>query len=365
MNNLEVITLTKLNLEEAVADNKFWGDSYEAPFSMNKAKWMLANNRAEDHDVLAILGYENHSIIAFVYIVPDYISETEGSRKKIFWSQKWWVSEKYQGSVLPAYVKNMSLNACNNQVIVRFLGDNTSAYYEKQPFTKFSIRKRYIILFNLDYQLLVSKKNSLKNMTPILKLADGLSREMIAFINRIKCKKISHSINYEGVEFVDDGTWSFIEKYTQNDVVPKSKDYINWQIDNRQYLQIKNKSNKIVHKCLLESVSNKIYNVNFVVKKNHEIVGFISGFVSGKRFTLRYFITSESYFNDCLKILMKNITSNKCTLLQTENSKVGNQIISKFTKVYADVKELISLKHNDVSVKLDNSLITDQDGNFV
>ena len=38
MNNLEVITLTKRCLKVAVIENKFWGDSYEPPFSMNKAR---------------------------------------------------------------------------------------------------------------------------------------------------------------------------------------------------------------------------------------------------------------------------------------------------------------------------------------
>lgn len=365
MENLEVITLTKQSLKEAVVANKFWNDSYEAPFSLNKANWLLDNNRAEDQDVLAILGYENHTIIAFVYLMPDFIKGEDGNWLKIYWSQKWWILEKYQGSVLPAYVKNMSLSACNNQVVVRFLGDNTSAYYEKQPFTKFSIRKRYIILFSVDHQLLISKKNSLKTFTPILKLVDKLSAKVIAFINKSKSSKRSKGINYESVDCIDNDTWKFIEKHTENDIVPKSLDYINWQIDNNQYLQIKKDKDKIKYKCLLESISNKIYNVNLVIKKDDQIVGFISGLVSGNRFTLRYFNTSEDYFNDCLKILIENIARSKCIVFQSENKKVGEQIINKYAKVYADVKKLISLKHNDVSVDLNEALVHDQDGNFI
>jgi hypothetical protein len=365
MKNLEVITLTKETLRAAVTENKFWANTYEAPFSLNKANWLLENSRAEDLDVFAILGYENYTIIAFVYLMPDFIKGQEGNTKKIFWSQKWWISDKFQGSVLPAYVKNMSIDACNNQVIVRFLGDNTNAYYEKQPFTKFAIRKRFIILFSLDYQLLVSKKASLKKLTPILKSVDKLSRYIVSFINNIKISKRSIGVVYENVEYIDNNTWRFIQEHIKNDVVPKTKDYINWQITNNQYLQINSDSQNMKQKCLLDSISKKIYNINIVVKKGNEVVGFISGLVSGKRFTLRYFIASDMHFNDCLKILIEHLIKHKCTILQTENSKVGEAIITKYAKVYADVKELISLKHNDVSVDLNDVMITDQDGNFI
>ena len=364
MNNLEIINLTKLVLKEAIAENKFWGDSYESPFSLNKAKWLLENNRADDNDVLAILGYENHNIIAFVYLVPDLIKVKGGIPKKVFWSQRWWVSDKYKETVLSAYVKNMSLNACDNQVIIKFLGDKTKAYYEKQPFTKFSKRKRYIILFSLDYHLLVHKRNSLKNFASILKLTDSFSRRVVAFINKRTSHKISKGISYKSVSSIDVDAWSFIEKRCIDDVVPKSKEYINWQIDNNQYHFLKEGIEKPNYKCLLGSISNKIFNATIIVKKDDEVVGFISGYVSANRFMIRYFVTSEIHYDDCLNILMKSLMSYKCNLLQTEDGILGERIKNKYFKVYADDKELVSLIHNDVNVNLQSAIAKDQDGNF-
>lgn len=364
MNNLEVITLTKLSLKEALAENKFWLDTYEAPFSKNKAKWMLENSRAEDKDVLAILGYENYNIIAFVYLVPDLIKNEEGRLKKVFWSQRWWVADKYKETVLPTYVKKISLDECNNQVIIKFLGDNTKAFYEKQPYAQFSKRKRYIILFSLDYGLLVYKKNSLKKIAPLLKFADRVSRRIVSAINRIKNRKLSEGISYEKVQFIDEETWSFIKNHCSNDIIPKNKEYINWQIDNNQYHVIKNDVNENGNKCLLGTISKKIYNFNVIVKLENEVIGFISGFVSGNRYVVRYFITTETYYNDCVNIMIENLIISKCTLLQTENSKLGACIVDRYFNVYADAKELVSLIHDDVSVNFENSNMTDQDGNF-
>ena len=342
MNNLEVITLTKLSLKEAVTENKFWGDSYEPPFSLNKAKWMLENNRADDEDVFAILGYEKHTIIAFVSLMPDFIKNEAGDLKKVFWSQRWWVADKYKETVLSTYVKNISLNECENQVIIKFLGDKTKAYYEKQSYTEFSKRKRYIILFSLDYDLLVYKKNNLKRIASLLKMVDGFSRRIISVINRRKTRKKNKGINYERVQLIDDVTWDFIEKQCSNDIVPKSKEYVNWQLNNNQYHVIKDNVNKFGYKCLLGSISEKIYNLNIVVKRNNEIVGFISGLVLGNRFIVRYFITTDIYYYDCVNIMIENFINTKCTILQTENSKLGEHVIGNYFKVYSDVKELIS-----------------------
>jgi len=363
MNNLKIVSLTKNSLEKAVLENKYWSGSYEPPFSLNKAKWMLKNTRADEEDVLAVLCYEGYGIVAFVSLVPDLINTKDGL-KKIFWSQRWWVSDKYKETVLSTYVKNMSLNECDNQVIIKFLGDKSKAYYEKQSFTKFSKRERYIILFSLDYELLIYKKNSFKKIASILKLIDGFSRRIVAVINKRKSRKKSKDINYERVQLIDDDTWRFIEKNCSNDIVPKSKEYINWQITNNQYHVIDDNANKLEYKCLLGTISKKIYNLNIVVKHNNEIVGFISGFVSRNRFIVRYFITTETYYNDSVNIMIKNLISSKCTILQTENNKLGEHVIGNYFKVYADVKELISLIHDDVTVNFENSIMTDQDGNF-
>jgi hypothetical protein len=205
MKNLEVIILTKLDLKDAVAKNKYWNGTIQPPFSKNKAKWMLENNRADNGDPLAVLGYEGHVIVAFVCLVPDLI-KADGGAQKIFWSQVWWVADKYKDTVLSTYVKKQSLEACNNQVIVKFLGDNTKSYYQKQPFIEFSKRKRHIILFSLDYDLLTYKKASLKKIAPILKLTDGISRRIIAIINKRKAGIKNNALTYKSISLIDDAT---------------------------------------------------------------------------------------------------------------------------------------------------------------
>mgnify|MGYP003648778817 FL=1 len=364
MNNLEVITLTKRSLKEAVIENKFWGDSYEPPFSMNKARWMLENNRIDDEDVFAILGYENHTIIAFVSLMPDFIKKEDGDLKKIFWSQKWWVADKYKNTVLPTFVKSNSLTEVNNQVIVRFLGDYTKAYYEKQPFIKFSKRTRYIIVFNLDHKILISKKSGLKKVTGLLRFLDKISEKATYLINNKKSKNRTKMLSYRYLSTIDDENWDFIEDYCTHDIVPKTQEYVNWQISNNQYHVIKDGEAKPRYKCLLESISNKIHNLNFMVEKEGENIGFISGLVKGNRFLLRFFITNQDNFDHCIDALMVNFLKSECTLLQTENAVLAERIKKNYLNIYADSKNLVSLVHNEIDMNFHDVIIKDRDGNF-
>lgn len=364
MNNLEVITITKHKLEEAIQNNTFWNGKAEAPFSKNKAKWMLENNRAIADDPLAVMAYDGNKIIALIYLVPDLITTNNNLTKKVFWSQRWWVADKYKDTVLSTYIKKLSLNTCNNHVLVKFLGDNTKAYYKKQPFTEFSERKRYIIIFSLDYELLVYKKASLKKAASLIKVADKVSRKIIAKLNRSKAKINTSLVSYNSVSSIDDELWLFLRKHCSNDIVPKDKAYINWQINNNQYHTVNNKENKPDYRCLLGSISNKIYNSNFVVKNDNKVIGFVSGFVSNNRFIVRYFISDKNFYDHCIKVLIKALINAECTILQTENNELGAYVMNKFFKIYADVKPLVSLIHNDIDADMNNVLITDQDGNF-
>ncbi|WP_298345896.1 hypothetical protein [uncultured Algibacter sp.] len=364
MNNLEVITITKHKLEDAILNNTFWNGKMDAPFSKNKAKWMLKNDRANADDTLAVFAYDGKKIIALVYLVPDLITTNNNLTKKVFWSQRWWVADKYKDTVLSTYIKKLSLNASKNNVLVKFLGDNTKAYYKKQPFTEFSKRKRYIIIFSLDYELLIYKKESLKKAASLIKLADRFSRKIIAKLNRSKTKINKSLINYKSVSHLNDELWDFLNKHCVNDIVPKDKAYINWQIDNNQYHVINNKEDKLGYKCLLGSISDKMYNSNLVVKNNDEIIGFISGFISNNRFIVRYFISDKNFYSECAKVLIRAVIDTECTILQTENTVLGEYVMSNFHKVYADVKPLVSLIHNDIDVDMNNAMMTDQDGNF-
>ena len=361
MNDLQVISLTRNKLKEALEQNLYWkNDSGFVPFSKSKAKWLLKNERIENDDICAILGFENNTLIAFVYLIPDWIN-TEKGVCKFYWSSRWWVDDKYKNTILSTYTKKISLESVKNQMIIKYLVPETEEYYKKQPFTKFSTRERYIILFDLNHNFVVGKVKFLKILLPLLKIFTKISHYLISLIN---IRKINTSeLFYEYLTTIDSDTWDFIKKYCQNDLVQKTKSYINWQIDNNQYTIAKTES-KFPQKCLISSISSNIYNLNFLILKGANKIGFVSALIRRNEFVLRYFLTDEKNYDDCINALMDNFIKSKCSILIIEDEILGKHIHHKFLKVYSNKRKIFSLAHNDVAINFENKNIKQQDGHF-
>ncbi|WP_298555601.1 hypothetical protein [uncultured Algibacter sp.] len=360
--DLEIITLTKALLKEAVDNNTYWGyQSKNIPFSKSKAKWLLENDRIENDDVCAILGYEKQDIVAFIYMIPDLINTPQGI-KKVFWSRRWWIADKYKDTILSTYTRSLSFKAIKNQAIIKYIGQETIPYYEKQPFTKFSKRNKHIIVFSLDSELLLNNIRKLRTVKPLVKLISSLSYNFTAIINKFKNKKRVKGLTYEYISFIDNHSWKYIEPFLKNDLVVKTPVYINWQIDNSQYTQVKNKY-KSSHYCLINSSTSNIYNLNFLVKKE-TIIGFISILVRNTEFHIRYFITSEDNYDYCVDALMDNFILAKATIIHTENDKLGRSLNRRYFSTHTKKREIFTLVHKDVNLETKNIHITDQDGNF-
>lgn len=363
MQDIKIISLTKKMLEDALKHDLYWDkNSKVVPFSKNKAKWLLQNERIENEDICAILGYENDELISFVYMVPDYIKTDKGF-EKIFWSNRWWVHEKYENSVLSTYTKKLSIEAVNKQVLIKYVGSETLEYYRKQSFKKFGKRNKYIFVFSLDYHLIINKAKFLKNLSPLLKVITKLSHVSVASINKLKISRNKRKLSYTYLDSIDDTAWAFIEKYCENDLIPKSKAYLNWQINNNQYVEI-DATNTLPYKCLLSSISYKIFNSNFLVLSNSKVVGFISVLIRGDEFVLRYFLSNKENYNLCLEALMHNFIRSKCTYILTDDEVLGEHIQQRFISIYTNKKEQFSLAHNDINYNFDNMVINEQDGHF-
>ncbi|GAL70757.1 hypothetical protein [Jejuia pallidilutea] len=361
--DIKIASLTKEELRDAIVNNTYWStDTRDIPFSKSKASWVLKNDRIDNNDVCAIIGTENQTVISFIFLVPDFI-KTKSGTEKIFWSRRWWISDKYKDSILPTYTMSIAMNAVNNKAVVKFLGKDIEAYYRKQPFTEFAHRTRYYIIFNLDANILLSKISSLKHIKGVVKAIDSVSLSFVSVFNAFKTKKNTKPLTYEYVSCIDENLWQFLSPFCEKDLIPKSKAYISWQIDNNQYTNAPIRD-KYPHNCLLSTIYKRVYNISYIIKKEGHIIGFTSFLVRGKEAMVRYFIVKDEYLEACADALMENVIQTKATNLQTENETLGKYIKKKFVNLYTDKRKLYALAHNDMNIDFENAVINDRDGNF-
>ena len=362
MNDIDIISLSKKDLKLSLSDNTFWGaDMKTVPFSMSKAQWLLENRRIEEDDICAIIATRKNKIISLVYLVPDLINTTSGL-KKVYWSRRWWIHDDYKNTVLPTYTIKQSESLVKNQIIIKFLGKSVVDFYKKQPYTEISKRTRYFIIFNLDATLIVSKIKYLKYLKPLVYALDGASRNIISFINKKKLK--SKHLKYSYVSVINEDLWKFLEPFYSKDLVPKSKSYLNWQINNNQYTNAAVKE-KLSYECLIGSTDSNIHNLSFSIYKSDKRLGFISILIRGKEAIVRYFTCENINFNICADALMEQLIKQKISRFQTENEQLGQYIQNKYLNVYTDKRKLYGLINKNVlDVIPEEIVINDQDGNF-
>lgn len=361
--DIQITSLTKEELRIAIAQNTYWKkEAKDVPFSKSKAIWVLKNDRIDNNEVCAIIGTENQTVISFIFLVPDVINTKTGT-EKIFWSRRWWISDKYKDSILPTYTMSVAMNAVNNKAVVKFLGKDIEEYYRKQPFTEFAHRTRYYVIFNLDSNIVLSKISALKHIKGFVSAIDKFSLSLVSFFNKIKTKKKTKQLTYEYVSDIDESIWQFLAPFCEQDLIPKSKEYISWQIDNNQYTNAPIR-HKYIHNCLLSTIYKRVYNISYTIKKEGEIIGFTSFLIRGNEAMVRYFITKQGYLEDCADALMENVVQTRATNLQTENEALGKYVNKKFLNLYTDKRKLYALAHNDMNIDFENAIINDRDGNF-
>jgi len=356
------IQVTKSVLREALKDNLYWKNTRVVPFSKNKAHWLLDNSRIEENDLCAVLGYENDELVSFVYMVPDWLNTDQGS-KKVYWCRRWWIIDKYRDSVLATYTMNEAVSAVNNQVLIKYLGREVVEFYKKQPYVNFSPRTRCIILFSVNVDLLVAKVNKLTSFKKLLKPLGSMSLSLMNALNSLKVKGNIKDVECNYSSTIDDSIWNFISETCEKDIIPKSKEYINWQLSEEQYTQT-TELNKLPYNCLIASISNDIYPITFSILKEGKIIGFVSYLVRNKEFEIKYFITLEECLDKCLDVLMHHFIKANTDTLLTENDTLGKYLQEKYHSVYINKRELNALAHKDIDFDFTNSKIYDRDGHF-
>jgi len=360
--NFRTIQVTKSSLREALRENLYWKKAKIVPFSKNKARWLLQNSRIDENDLCAVLGYENEELISFVYMIPDWLKTKEGI-KKIYWCRRWWVADQYKDTILATYTLNEAITTVNNQVLIKFLGRDVVEFYKKQPYINFYSRTRYIILFNIDAAMLSNKIKILKSFKSILKPIENFSSYGVNWINKRKIKDNIQGLNYEYVSKIDKPIWNFLANFCEQDIIPKSQEYINWQLSSEQYMST-TIFEKYPYNDLVASISHKIYPITFSIIENDEIIGFTSTLVRGNEFEVKYFIASEEHYEKCMDALLHNFIKVGANTFLTENENLGKRILKKYQTIFYNQRKLDALAHKELDFDVTDMKVYDRDGHF-
>lgn len=360
--NLNIIDLTKLELIEALDNNTYWVNE-RILMPKSKALWLLKNERIKPDDFCAILCLENNVIISYVLTIPDSIQLKDGSLEKINWLHEWWVDPKYQGSIISSYVFNHAIKKLNKNILIESNGENAEAFFKAQ-FKPIHSKTRHTIFFILQSDIVVNKFSFLKYFKFLIDIINSTVVKLLNINSVKKAKKRLKHITYEYINELDTASWTFIEPRCENDFALKSRDYINWHIDNSQYTQTPI-SKKFNFTFSTTGFSDNIHTHSLKIIKDNQIIGFISYLFNLIEFNVKYFIPKdETHYDICVDVLVEHCLKHKATYIITDDSKLNASINKKYFTVFTHRAEKKSKAHKSSEINFEDIILTDRDGRF-
>ncbi|SHI35829.1 hypothetical protein [Aquimarina spongiae] len=361
--NLEVIGITKKMLREAIDQNTFWQDKL-APMPRAKAIWLVANSRIAEDDYCGVIGYEDQKMISFIFMFPDLANSHNQEPQKVYWMISWWVHPIYKDTVLGTYIYNEAVNLTGKRVLIKSYAENVNTFYEKQPFTVIASRLRHTIFFSLDPSMLIGRFKFLKPVQFLLEAVDSVIYSFIKWINGFKFKKNTKSLHYDYINQIDEPTWKFIEPLSKNDLIYKTKEYINWQIDPSQYMQTPI-SKKFPRKALQTGISNNIHIHNLKVIKDKEIIGFMSYVINFNELNVKYFLAKdEVHYELCVDALIDNFAKSGRRFIFTDDTQLSDTITKRYKTIFTHKVTKKGLAHNETNLNLEHIELLNRDGHF-
>ncbi len=361
--DLKILPLTKNMLRDAIDHNTYWKDSI-IPLPKSKALWIVSNDRIEDDDYCGVLGFENDKMISFIFMFPDQLRVCDKEFKKIYWMILWWVTDTYKDTVLGTYIYNEAINLTGKQVLIKSYAENVNDFYEKQPFDIIASRLRYTIFFSLDSSILIGRFSFLKYFKVLIDKTNVLVHKIVELINRGKLKKSTKELSYDYITQLDRETWEFIEPLCKDDLIHKTKDYVNWQINNLQYTQIPIVKKYPFHSLQVGNGQNiRIHNVKVIL--DHTLIGFLSFTVNGKEFNVKYFLVKDDKnYNICVDALIAHHTNAKTNFIFTDDSRLADTINKRFKTIFTYKVMKKALAHKAMQLEGEKHTIYNRDGHF-
>ncbi|WP_010179257.1 hypothetical protein [Aquimarina agarilytica] len=360
--DLRIVPVTKAELRKAVEKNTYWETSM-VPIPKSKAIWLLSNTRIEEEDYCGVFGFEGDKMVAFIYMFPDLFNFGKQIEKG-YWELLWWVDHAYKDTVLGTYIFNEALNLANKKVIVKSYAESVNDFYEKQAFKLIQSRLRHTIFFSLDTNILLGRFSFLKYFKLILKGADKLVGALVNKLNKLKAKKRTATLEYHYLNKLDQATWEFIKPLCQNDLVHKTKEYIDWQLDNSQYTQIP-VVNKFKQHSLQVGIGHNIRIHKVKIVQDETIIGFISYVINHKEFNIKYFLVSDqSNYDKCVDALIAHFTQSGMNFIFTDDTELSNNINKRFTTIFTYKIAKKALAHDSIEFGNEALKIYNRDGHF-
>lgn len=360
--DLKVDILTKKALIEALNQNTYWNKGWIV-MPKSKVYWLATNKNIADEAICAIVCTQNGQIISYVLTLPDTIQLKDGTKHQVNWLREWWVAPPFEGTVVASFVFNKALKKLKNNLLIESNAAKVEDFLKPQFKTIYS-KTRHTLFLKLHKDVLASKLSFAKYLGVPIAVANATIVKLINRLNYNKTQNQLKGLHYEYVNQLDDTTWQFVKDRCEQDFSIKSKNYINWLLDNKQYVQTPI-AHRFPFKFSTTGFSKNIHNHSFKIVKDQETIGFISYLHNMIEFNVRFFITKDdAHYPIVLAALMEHALQSGATYIITDDVQLNHEINTTYKTLFTYKQVKTAKAHKRMELNFEDILLTDRDGRF-
>ncbi len=355
------------DLQEYVNSEEYTG-AENIPISKHRAISYVHNLRAEQNDFAIFMLVENHQIIAYRCVFPDWIL-LNNKKHKFYWISGSWVHPKFRRQGLSMKILDKVIEATDNKLMFSNYAPNSKSLYDKSNyFSSVAMLegKRFYFKFTLA-ELLAPKSNFFAKIKPLLFIIDYI----LNVFNRLY-NSVIH-LNYKKPEFKEIEEFNeeiklFIEPYLKNNLFKRNTEEFNhfvkfpWLITEKYDKEINNR-------YYFSSVAKRFFYKKILLRNEEgEISAFFIIKIRDNKMAVPYFFAEKAYEEKCVDIIYYYIKKYEINYFTNFNSSILKHIIkyrrqSLFSKKM--VHDFFASKDISSIIKNENFIIFEGDGDNV
>jgi hypothetical protein len=347
-------------LIELLNDKDFWHRKF-IPITKGRIAHQINNPNLKDDDLLLFTIEEGDSVICYMGAIPDNIM-LKDDLKKVFWLSTWWIHPNYSNTSNAAILFFHVWKKLAGKIAISSFSTSAGNFYKKLNKFTYIEKKRYLFLFNIDEELVYQKFPKLKNLGFLIRL----TKAPFYIINLLKINILNSKIKKSGIileytNIIDDETLMFIKNLSENELVPKSKAYLNWKLADLSNIVAPLKKLTENEYDFSGLVEKRHFKISYKIYSNNELIGFSSFSVSNNSANLEFNYFSQNYGNIISDVLISHVLKLKCNSLFCEDELLYQSIKNKsvfvlhtfiFKKDAVISKDLLDNKNSEIKAKL-------------
>jgi hypothetical protein len=219
--------LNKNQLLEFIGSKDFYSLRF-VPLTKQRAWSHLHNPRLLPEDIMLITASQDGKMVGYLGMMPDQLITSDNKSHRMVWPTCMWVDPEVRGGGIAQKLINKGLEVEGKLVITDFVPGSRKIYERCLSFNSSAFVDGVRLYVQMDLQtILPPKKPVFQKIKPLLKTADALFNILLKSVRMFRPVK-QPSFRYEFINYIDEETGSFIEKFQQQELFRRGAAELNW-----------------------------------------------------------------------------------------------------------------------------------------